>query len=92
MRVQGWMLCLLERTDVKSAASPPKETYKDPEKDPKASFSRALSAWRASKELIYPSRDNWPTPKLPRSERRHGHGGKSGIFARTRATTAFPSS
>lgn len=71
-RVQGWMLCLLERTDVKSAASPPRRrrTYKDPEKDSKASFSRALSAWRASKELIYPSRDNWPTPELPRSERR----------------------
>lgn len=74
-RVQRWMLCLLERTDVKSAASPPKETYKGRRRI--LVFPRVISLERLKRANIsLEGQLAHAAPRLPQSERRRGKRGK----------------
>lgn len=74
-RVQRWMLCLLERTDVKSATSPPKETYKGRRRI--LVFPRVISLERLKRANIsLEGQLAHAAPGLPQSERRRGKRGK----------------
>lgn len=70
------MLCLLERTDVKSAASPPKETYKGRRRRILV-LPRVISLKRLKRANISLERQlAHAVPGLPQSERRRGKRGK----------------